>query len=231
MTALHRHITKLINFANSPRRRAALKYQMAIVTVTPPQPRQVQLPPSVEAWKDVMSNLCVEEGVMIDYNFLDREAAALAARYSKETCIYSCITHCECSLIAYLEKNHDADHSYIPAFSYIGMSKLSCRACSLWIDWFNNRGGRQYHTRGCHGKWYWPWGAPPGLDFDEATTALNRRVQDDYVRLLKATGRLRAASDSSGASWVSEPRIDPETVKELDDYEEELANARRAAMG
>lgn len=48
----------------------------------------------------------------------------------------------------------------IPPYSYIRVSKLSCAACQMWIEGCNGQGGRQFFTRGSHGKWYWLWCIP-----------------------------------------------------------------------
>lgn len=69
----------------------------------------------------------------------------------------------------------------------------------LWIAAFNRRGGRQYFTRGTHGKWYWPWAAPvPDLFPDEAAVVA-KAVRAEYVRFIQANGHFRAGSDSSDA--------------------------------
>jgi len=62
--------------------------------------------------------------------------------------------------IQYLKRNQEDARANVPPFNYIGVSKLSCSPCHMWIEAFNELGGRQYYTRGCHGKWYWPWGMP-----------------------------------------------------------------------
>lgn len=145
---------------------------------------------------------------MLTGAWLDRDAADLASHYSQSTS-YSCPIHCECSLIAHLEKNRDAQNC-TPAFSYIGVSKLSCLPCSLWICAFNKRGGRQYRTRGSHGKWCWPWGAPPGLKFD--TAALTTYVQAEYLQFMQAAGRFKPRSNGP----TSGPTMSPEAIKRIE---------------
>lgn len=83
----------------------------------------------------------------------------------------------------------------------------------LWIAAFNRRGGRQYFTRGTHGKWYWPWAAPvPGLLRDEAAMVA-KAVRAECVRFIKANGHLRAGSDISDASVDKVSPRAPEAVK------------------
>lgn len=86
----------------------------------------------------------------------------------------------------------------------------------LWITAFNRRGGRQYFTRGTHGKWYWPWTAPPpGLGPDEAGV-MAKAVRAECVRFIKANGHFRSGSDSSDASVDKGPRRGPEVAKKMD---------------
>lgn len=71
--------------------------------------------------------------------------------------------HCECALIAHLD-NLPPDESPVPC-NYIGVSKLSCAPCGVWINAFNATRGpgarvRTYHTMGTHSKWYRNWAMP-----------------------------------------------------------------------
>jgi nucleic acid/nucleotide deaminase of polymorphic system toxin len=46
-------------------------------------------------------------------------------------------------------------------FSYIGVSKLSCKPCYHWISAYNEeRNCPKYHTKGCCDKWYPGWKRP-----------------------------------------------------------------------
>ena len=67
--------------------------------------------------------------------------------------------HCECMLIEYLCASQEGPWRDTPPFSYLGVSKLSCNACRIWIKSFNKQGApsREFYTCGSHGKWYWPW--------------------------------------------------------------------------
>ncbi|KAG0633589.1 hypothetical protein HOY80DRAFT_857560, partial [Tuber brumale] len=107
--------------------------------------------------------------------------------------------HCECKLIRHLETTNEDQWDNIPPFSYIGVSKLSCSACRIWIRSFNKLGGRQYYTRGSHGKWYWPWGMPK-MEEKPLDKIMAKKVLKEYIAHEKASGRLRLESESTGAS-------------------------------
>ena len=67
----------------------------------------------------------------------------------------------------------------VPAFSYLGISKLSCSPCQTWIDAYNQTGGPFFYRRGSHGKWYWPW-AIPRFEENQLTHSMRDRVSDAY---------------------------------------------------
>jgi hypothetical protein len=97
----------------------------------------------------------------------------------------------------YLHTRQGDAWDHVPAFSYIGVSKLSCSACSIWIEAFNERSGREFYTRGSHGKWYWPWGIPRAEG--PSAELMVQKILDKYFDL--AIQKLeRSGSDSSGAS-------------------------------
>jgi len=86
----------------------------------------------------------------------------------------------------------------VPVFSYLGVSKLSCSACQMWIDAYNERGGPKFYTRGSHGKWYWPW-AIPRLEEQDISGKMVDRISTTYYEHCRAKGRLRCPSDGSNA--------------------------------
>ena len=60
-------------------------------------------------------------------------------------------------MVAHLHK-----YAVFQAFSYIGVSKLSCKACQYWMEAFNNTMSTKFRTNGLLDKWYGGW-ARPGL--------------------------------------------------------------------
>lgn len=112
-----------------------------------------------------------------------------------------CVIHCECSLIEYIETKDGTSWENVPPFNYIGVSKLSCCACSLWIESFNELGGRAFFTKGSHGKWCWPWGMP---EVEERVGKfMLRKLTSEYL-YLQSRGLIRTSSDSTGADSEGE---------------------------
>lgn len=67
-------------------------------------------------------------------------------------------THCECAIVAHLHHQNTS----LPAFSYAGVSKISCKPCHCWIKAFNQIMDKQLNTKGSHDNRYRGW-ARPGL--------------------------------------------------------------------
>ncbi|RPB01792.1 hypothetical protein L873DRAFT_1803050 [Choiromyces venosus 120613-1] len=208
LTSLTRHIECLISFANSPRLRPALQYQMSISTV-PGQTRTVELPGSQAQWEPFL-----EVAAAKILPFQERYAKKLAEHFKEN--IRVCSAHCECALIQYLTTRHGDSWDNVPAFSYIGVSKLSCSACRIWIKAFNEVGQRRFYTRGSHRKWYWPWGMPTAEESLGEVMAgessgefapqkslgetMAGKISLEYIKYLEEQKLYRSDSDSSDAS-------------------------------
>ncbi|RPA92455.1 hypothetical protein L873DRAFT_1794227 [Choiromyces venosus 120613-1] len=186
------HIESLFGFAHSPRLRSALQYHMTICAVLG-QAQIVILPTSQEQWKSFLEAACGQPG-----QWQEKDARTLFQKFGSRE--WKCPVHCECGLIQYLQTKHCDSWDNVPAFSYIGVSKLSCSACRVWIEAFNVLGGPKFYTRGSHGKWYWPW-AMPTMGVGSLRENMAGMVLDEYLTQLEKRGKIkkRAGSDSSGA--------------------------------
>ncbi|KAG0635193.1 hypothetical protein HOY80DRAFT_467143 [Tuber brumale] len=194
LTSLPRHIDTLIGFAHSPRLRPALQYDMSISPV-PNQPQNVRLPTMRKEWKSFLETLFGGHQL-----WQEADAVKLSQKFRSRN--YECPVHCECALIQYLQVKQHNDWDNVSAFSYIGVSKLSCSACRIWIEAFNEQRGPEFYTRGSHGKWYWPWGMPREESLEEAGEPLEekmaRKVFKEYLTQMRLPDpRKRASSDSS----------------------------------
>lgn len=109
---------------------------------------------------------------------------------------FQAFVHCECALIA--DFNLDV-HPDLEPFRYIGVSKLSCAACNLWINAFNMTHHAQYHTRGTHGKWYPKWAMPTSLQTNDILGSMREVLEDAYKRHTVADVREILLSDSTEA--------------------------------
>ena len=131
--------------------------------------------------------------------------------------------HCECALISYLHRNSNK----IPAFSYIGVSKLCCKPCYDWILAYNDlaESGR-YDIKGCHDKWYFGWKRPllDPVAQKSVDKGLVQLVVREYCQTQLVRGkavRVRSLSDSSTSS-------DPTIIKvsSAGEYEDVKGDAK-----
>jgi len=93
----------------------------------------------------------------------------------------------------------DDNWQEVPPFGYIGVSKLSCASCQLWIQGNNTLPGRSFYTRGTHGKWYWPW-AMPEMNKDRLSVHMVEKISLAYLKHCRAKFHLRNLSDGSTAA-------------------------------
>ena len=156
------------------------------------QAQIVNLPASKDEWKSFLVDVCHEK-----IRWQEKDALKLSQKF--EEWERECPIHCECGLIQYLQTKHCDSWDNVAAFSYIGVSKLSCSACRVWIEAFNELGGPKFYTRGSHGKWYFPWGMP--MPEGPLKEKMREKVWDQYITQLEDKGKIRKRSglDSSGA--------------------------------
>ncbi|KAG0129701.1 hypothetical protein HOY82DRAFT_650933 [Tuber indicum] len=180
LTSLPRHIESLFGFAHSPRLRSALQYRMTICAVLG-QAQIVKLPTSREKWKSFLEDACDEHN-----RWHAKDAMKLFQKFGLWE--RKCPVHCECGLIQCLQTKYCDSWDNVPAFSYIGVSELSCSACRVWIEAFNELGGPKFYTRGSHGKRYWPWGMPMA---EGPLKKMSEKVLDEYITHLERKGRIK----------------------------------------
>ena len=205
LTSLTRHIGCLFSFAYSPRLRYAFKYHMSTATV-PEQTRTIALPESQEQWERFLEVAAAKK-----LHWQEGEAMELAKRFSEN--IRVCSPHCECALTQYLTTRHGDSWDNVPAFSYIGVSKLSCSACQVWLEAFNEVGPQKFYTGGTHGKWSWPWGMPTAeeslvgvLAGESLGETLAGKISREYIGYLREKNLDGSGSDSTFASLSGRKR-------------------------
>lgn len=213
LTSHHRYLYELIAFAHSPRLRLAFELEMSVypVPVRIP-PGTIQLPTTTDDWRVALKDLCLRH----DRKLRPEQAVPVLEslmRYCPKTPGPRRV-HCECTLVAHYDRLRNTN-GYVPPFSYIGVSKLSCKPCSLWIAAFNERGNGypKFYTRGTHGKWYYPWSAPDIARWDPG---MSRLMGSKFVAYLGTEGVARSASDSTVASEESaweEDELEDEEVR------------------
>jgi hypothetical protein len=200
---IHRHIMTLIRFACSPRLRKLIgDPKLQVIPVHNQTPLSEKMPSNREEWEQLRENI-YQRYVPKDPDLRDKKKEKAAI--DRLVGMKELIVHCECALVSYLHRHRDASY---PAFSYIGVSKLSCKPCHLWLSAYNlhAKAGR-YRTKGSHDKWYLGWKTPL-LDANtqaKVDEALVREVEKEYTekekaRRAQAKKRIRSVSDSANSS-------------------------------
>lgn len=213
LTSHHRYFQALIAFAHSPRLRLAFTLAESVETVslqTVTPTGEIAVPTSATSWAKALHDLCdvhqfqvLEERAkpIIDYLESHHHQASVPHQ-----------VHSECALVAHYDLERTASVGYAPPFSYIGVSKLSCKPCHLWLSAYNTRpGAPRFYTRGSHGKWYFPWSPPTIADWNPE---LEPRMERACLEYLSVRGVLRSSSDSTVASGETRWEDDATEQKE-----------------
>ncbi|KAJ9313780.1 hypothetical protein DTO271D3_5874 [Paecilomyces variotii] len=79
---------------------------------------------------------------------------------AKQDISRTAVVHCEVKLLAAIESEQRDNPGLPKAYTYIGMSKLSCTGCDSFFRAFNTVHNTTWTTRGSHGKSYYPWMFP-----------------------------------------------------------------------
>ena len=111
--------------------------------------------------------------------------------------------HCECAMVVFLEQRPNET-----LIHFIGVSKLCCHGCYVFIRAYNDRNVRiRYEFAGTHGKVYIPYVFPL---ISGRTSDLHNKVKHEVLRILRNDFRAawtqprkgRSYSDSTAASFV-----------------------------
>jgi hypothetical protein len=114
--------------------------------------------------------------------------------------------HCEVVLAVHFREKKKKYPKLNNPVQNIGVSKLSCKACSVFLMALNDsakKGDPRFVTRGCHGKAYFPSGFPKLKLFP---TDVTRSIQSNFVKgmamvfALQLTTSSRPLSDSTTGS-------------------------------
>lgn len=144
LVAFHCHVFILIRFANSN----GCAHPSHQIQRSKKRPTLLSWPSNKEEWQELL-------GGIYNKHDLTRESGSNVQRAEQKVTTrdtkYEVVAriHCECGGVVYLHQC-----ASFPAFSYIGVSKLSCKACHYWIEDFNETRSKRVRTRASHNKWY-----------------------------------------------------------------------------
>ena len=196
----------LINCAHSPRlyHRFLAKKQI-IVRSLGNWKRPIQLPAVGDGWTELSERILATSDAR-DMPDEDRNMASrrLGRRFNG-VCTAEGPVHCECLLaLSLLGDSREG----IPAARYLGVSKLSCLCCWMFLEGLRTS-GIAFHTKGSHGKAYFPWKFPAkelidaGLPEEERSRLVSRFFENMsriYPKRLLELEKARKLSDSLAES-------------------------------
>lgn len=201
LCTIHFQFGILICFAYSPRMRFMLSEHK--LRITPVEiDAEINMPPMPSTEDEWREFLCSPEEAQANQKRIFRKALAQG----------KLVEHCEWRLVAYLLRHHSP-----PLVSYIGTSKLSCKPCFLWLQAANKVTDCQFHTKGCHDKWYPGWSTPALADSrfkSKIDKSFLRKVETELCEGPQASNivRPRALSDSSNCSDGCKAVLDVEDM-------------------
>ena len=159
LCTIHNQVGILIRFAFCARTRFMLYESTLVITpvkLDAPKNKNKQPIPSTETgWSKVLQGIFDRQDLQFDGSPEEAQANQKSI-FSKALAQKSCrVEHCECLLVAYLLR-----HNSPIAVLYIGLSKLSCKACFLWLQAVGEVTGCNFNSKGCHNEWYPGWSTP-----------------------------------------------------------------------
>lgn len=204
LVVFHRQVDTILRFANSKRMRSPFfSSDITVIFAEKKRPTLLSWPTKTQEWEDLLGNIYSKHELkrVVGQKVRNKElkVAKRATRYE-----VAAKMHCECAIVAYLHH-----YSAFPAFSYIGVSRLSCKPCYYWIKAFNKTMNTRFRTKGCHDKWYGGW-ARLGLRERKNEAKVDAKflsfVEGELCRYQIGAGMVRERS-SSESSTSSEPTI------------------------
>lgn len=169
LTSIAKDIGVLLSVACSPRCR--ILFKSADFVITPlseqkPFPWHIPLPRSQADWFKVVEIALQRRNAHLEYDdekwivqdAVDRDVNNLCTLVQEGKLSNATTVHCECRVMSRIVEELNLP---LPrAYSYIGVSKLSCCACWEFMQAVNEIYGTTFATKGCHNKWYYPWRCP-----------------------------------------------------------------------
>ena len=224
---MHTYIDCLARYAHSPRLRRHF-YNKEFTVETVYQPCVTVVMPKARDWERVVADALEFPDLLANFNpKLVRLFESLKSKPGYLGAVQAPV-HCECALITHYQNSLNSG-SVVAPLEYIGVSKLSCKACVLFFEASNKVSSSRFRTRGSHQKWYFPWAMPDCKPEIGDEFALH--LADHLGHALEHEGiAKRRYSDSSAGSNEFDIVTEEDTsdAEEMMDLRQVLAKYRRA---
>jgi len=148
IVSLHVNADVLIRYACS-RLRTHFTNKKLVLVIVPNTPYTGILPTTREQWVE-----CLQKA--LSHTNYEASSVALVDGTQGMDERYELRIHCEVALTLYLREHCKGPQKN----KYLGCSELSCMACYCFLQGIRETTGINFMTKGCHQKWYFPWGFP-----------------------------------------------------------------------
>lgn len=228
IAAIMNDVDVLIKCANSPQCKALFEMAFDVNILPETSSKADKVPITAEDWEQTL------ERALFQYNILGKQQVEFepkvlnipvikrdTAYMAREVISRNLVVHCEVKVLLHIARTEADDDGNRPAnaYSYIGVSKLSCRGCHAFLQAFNKVHGSKFITKGTHGKSYWPWQFPQNFPRSEQTAIytfniLVHRWANTYNGYVAKTVPL--GPDSTAGSQTSQTMIWDQNSKAKD---------------
>ena len=223
--SLTNDIKVLLKLANSPQCKHLFAFKFEVIPLRGQVAKAISVPRTPKDWETVFEKALLfrngykpeeVEKYVIDAEKIEEDTAYMAREAIKR----DLVIHCEVRILLHIFKTENEIPGIPKAYTYIGVSKLSCRGCRAFFDSFNIAHGTRFVTKGSHNKSYWPWQFPqsfPKSDMVLSTTYqfIAQRWVGSYDGYMVRRSPLSPDSDpQSGTSGSYSPDLvpDPDAV-------------------
>ena len=176
--------------------------EIQVVSAKKKRPTLLTWPSTEQAWRDLLLSTYGKQEVESENKPEVEISEKVVAKKASKLGVADKV-HCECAVIAHLYQ-----YTTVPAFSYVGVSRLACKPCYYWIKAFNETMSTKFSIRGSHDKWYTKWARPRFLDADtqvKVDASFLHLVEKELCKERIASGeaKTRGKSESSASSEMT----------------------------
>ena len=159
-------IEVLAKLAHSPQCQQLFTFNFTVTALAGQLSQADSVPQAPGDWEDVFERALLfrnDQGLEEEDYVIDIEQMEKDTKYMAEEMIGpDLVIHCELRILLdiFETETEPKNHGIPKAYTYIGVSKLSCRGCHAFFQAFNKVHKTHFVTKGSHNKSYWPWQFP-----------------------------------------------------------------------
>ncbi|KAJ9374777.1 hypothetical protein DTO282E5_332 [Paecilomyces variotii] len=169
IASLHNSYEILFRAAISPSCRTLFTMSILVTDLPEVSVKLSQCPQKPEQWEYILEDALGwynEENKrhnastrVMDIQTISEDSTFMARQDISRTVVL----HCEVKLLATIERAQQQNPRLPKAYTYVGVSKLSCNGCDSFFRAFNTIHNTTWMTKGSHGKSYYPWMFPAAV--------------------------------------------------------------------